>query len=199
MLKKSRLKRLFHFFVNDSDFYHLKGSTWDITMERVCNVVLCIFYVYFIYGQLSHRDDYLRWDIVIFTLKMTMEAIFFLSRKMPKNFSIGPYTWFVTLFAVNSVLLMRPEAPGTYFTAGLVLMHIGFILHIIALSFLGRSFGIIPANREIKTSGVYGFVRHPLYLSIFITITGYLIANPSNLNFAIYVSGIFFHILRIFE
>ena len=47
---------------------------------------------------------------------------------------------------------------------------------------LGRSFALLPANRGIVSSGVYGFVRHPIYLGYLITHVAFLAANPSLWN-----------------
>jgi protein-S-isoprenylcysteine O-methyltransferase Ste14 len=42
-------------------------------------------------------------------------------------------------------------------------MVVAAFLSAIAVVNLGRSFGIVPANRGIKTKGFYAVVRHPLY------------------------------------
>ena len=42
---------------------------------------------------------------------------------------------------------------------------------------LGRSFALLPANRGIVSSGVYGIVRHPIYLGYLITHLAFLMAN----------------------
>ena len=47
---------------------------------------------------------------------------------------------------------------------------------------LGRSFALLPANRGIVSSGVYGFVRHPIYLGYLITHLAFLVANPTVWN-----------------
>jgi protein-S-isoprenylcysteine O-methyltransferase Ste14 len=47
---------------------------------------------------------------------------------------------------------------------------------------LGRSFGLMPANRGIVSSGVYRLVRHPIYLGYLVTHAAYLAAMPSSWN-----------------
>ena len=44
---------------------------------------------------------------------------------------------------------------------------IGLVLVVIGKMALGRSFGVVPANRGVVVRGPYTFVRHPIY-------TGYL-------------------------
>ena len=47
---------------------------------------------------------------------------------------------------------------------------------------LGRSFGLMPANRGVVCSGLYRLVRHPIYLGYLITHAGFLAANPTIWN-----------------
>ncbi len=47
---------------------------------------------------------------------------------------------------------------------------------------LGRSFGLMPANRGIVSTGLYRLVRHPIYLGYLITHVGFLVANPTIWN-----------------
>ena len=49
---------------------------------------------------------------------------------------------------------------------------------------LGRSFGLMPANRGVVSSGIYRIVRHPIYLGYLITHVAFLIATPSAWNIA---------------
>lgn len=47
---------------------------------------------------------------------------------------------------------------------------------------LGRSFGIIPANRGVVVSGPYAIVRHPIYTGYLVTHVAFVLANPSLRN-----------------
>lgn len=50
---------------------------------------------------------------------------------------------------------------------------------------LGRSFGLVPANRGIVSSGIYRLVRHPIYLGYLITHTAFVVANPTLWNLSL--------------
>jgi protein-S-isoprenylcysteine O-methyltransferase Ste14 len=54
---------------------------------------------------------------------------------------------------------------------------------------LGRSFGLMPANRGVVSSGVYRLVRHPIYLGYLITHVAFIFANPTAWNVAILIVG----------
>jgi protein-S-isoprenylcysteine O-methyltransferase Ste14 len=47
---------------------------------------------------------------------------------------------------------------------------------------LGRSFALLPANRGIVSSGIYGVVRHPIYMGYLITHVAFLMAYPTLWN-----------------
>lgn len=54
---------------------------------------------------------------------------------------------------------------------------------------LGRSFGLMPANRGIVCTGLYRVVRHPIYMGYLVTHAAFLAANPSSWNLAVLVIG----------
>jgi protein-S-isoprenylcysteine O-methyltransferase Ste14 len=98
------------------------------------------------------------------------------------------WDWGVALLGTAAPLLQRP---GPTLPAlepiGLGLQIIGTALATIAVGSLGRSFGIVAANRGVRTSGFYRFVRHPLYGSYMIGYLGFLLGNLSIWNIALIV------------
>jgi protein-S-isoprenylcysteine O-methyltransferase Ste14 len=49
------------------------------------------------------------------------------------------------------------------------------VLGVLTLSFLGRSFSVMPEARRLVTSGPYSIVRHPLYLFELLGVVGILL------------------------
>lgn len=54
---------------------------------------------------------------------------------------------------------------------------------------LGRSFGLIPANRGIVSTGLYKLVRHPIYLGYLVTHFAFVAANPTVWNIALLLTA----------
>jgi protein-S-isoprenylcysteine O-methyltransferase Ste14 len=54
---------------------------------------------------------------------------------------------------------------------------------------LGRSFGLMPANRGVVSTGLYRFVRHPIYMGYLITHVAFLVANPTIFNISMLAAG----------
>ena len=66
-----------------------------------------------------------------------------------------------------------------------------------SLMTLGRSFGIVPADRGIIRHGPYRFVRHPIYAFEFLFFGGYLLAVPTWRSAAIIAVWSVLQIVRI--
>jgi protein-S-isoprenylcysteine O-methyltransferase Ste14 len=86
----------------------------------------------------------------------------------------------VTIAAVIGPPLLRTSASGGVVSDGVTtLVSIaGLCLVISGKIALGRSFGIVPANRGVVASGPYLFVRHPIYTGYLITHVAFLAAHP---------------------
>ena len=86
--------------------------------------------------------------------------------------------FFVLLDARNTMHLV-PEAVGV----GLQLA--GLAGQFSAKIVLGRSFGLLPAQRGLVMAGPYRVVRHPIYLGYLVSHIGFLLANASWQNLAV--------------
>ena len=75
----------------------------------------------------------------------------------------------------------------------------GISLQVLAKAWIGRSFGVLPANRGIVTSGPYRLVRHPIYLGYFFYHIGLLLYFFNIWNLVVYSVLYLFQVLRILE
>ncbi len=98
-------------------------------------------------------------------------------------------TWtarLLTMFATFGPPLVRPYsvafAPES---VTITISAIGLGIVVLGKLSLGRSFGLIPANRGIVCSGLYRLVRHPIYLGYLLTHIGFVAANPADWNLCI--------------
>jgi protein-S-isoprenylcysteine O-methyltransferase Ste14 len=61
------------------------------------------------------------------------------------------------------------------------------LLGILSLLHLGKSFGILIACREVRSNGVYGWVRHPMYTSDMLLRVGFVISHFSVYTLALMI------------
>lgn len=66
---------------------------------------------------------------------------------------------------------------------------IGLIVVIAGKITLGRSFGVIPANRGVVVAGPYAFVRHPIYAGYLLTHVAFACAYPTGWNIGVLVAA----------
>ncbi len=82
---------------------------------------------------------------------------------------------------VIGLALTRRRATATCIVGGVVQI-IGQALALSATLALGRSFGIVAANRGVQTGGLYRIIRHPLYAAYLLAFGGFVLAHPSRAN-----------------
>jgi len=126
-------------------------------------------------------------------------AVMYLLRRQPIAVSRSPLAWAAAAVGCFGMLLARPayDPVGGLEPLYVVLQFGGVIVALLTLSKLGRSFGIVAANRGLTTTGPYGIVRHPLYLGYLATMTGYLFENPSRPNLLVFGAVAVAQVVRI--
>ena len=65
----------------------------------------------------------------------------------------------------------------------------GLLIVVISKVTLGRSFGLVPANRGVVIRGPYGFVRHPMYMGYVLSHIGFFLAQATVWNAAAIIVG----------
>jgi len=97
----------------------------------------------------------------------------------------------LTALSIMGPVLVRPATVTALAPefATVVLSAIGLSIVIAGKLSLGRSFGLMPANRGVVSSGLYRLVRHPIYLGYLITHSGFVAANPTLWNVVMLVGA----------
>ncbi len=74
---------------------------------------------------------------------------------------------------------------------GVILGVIGIVMWIVSFKSLGKSFGVLPRKQRRIRAGIYGVMKHPMYVGIGLTFGGLALANGSLLGllFAVLVLG----------
>lgn len=124
-----------------------------------------------------------------------------LARRRSDIISSSPLDWALSLVAVNAPFLATRAAASTIFPSQIcaALMLAGLTIQIAAKATLWRGFGIVPANRGTKTSGLYRIVRHPMYAGYTITHIGFLLGFPSLQNTLLYFITFAIQVARVFR
>ena len=112
-----------------------------------------------------------------------------LIRRPAREVSSRLADWGSAAVATFGVLLLRPGGAdvGRLPLLWTGVQAVGTIAVLYGSGHLGRSFGLVAANRGVKVSGPYRVVRHPLYASYLLGEIGYLLASASLRNALIVV------------
>ena len=133
-------------------------------------------------------------------LMLVSEALVVALTLLRRNAASVDRTWaarLLTAFSTFGPPLVRPVgAVAAVEPFTVTLMGVGLMFVLVGKISLGRSFGLAPANRGVVSTGIYRFLRHPIYLGYLITHLGFVIANLSVWNVALLGAGDFALMLR---
>ncbi len=124
----------------------------------------------------------------LFVIGQTWFAVMFLIRRPPRAVSHRTGSWLLAFAGTFGGLLLRPAGahPPWGVTAGFALQLTGLAAAITSLAALGRSFGVVAADRGVRTRGPYALVRHPVYAAYLLIQGGYVLQSPSWPNLAVF-------------
>jgi protein-S-isoprenylcysteine O-methyltransferase Ste14 len=113
--------------------------------------------------------------------------------------SVNPFDWLLAFAGASAPMLVETASHGTFVPQELcsLLILSGLLVQISAKLILWRSFGIVPAAREVKVGGPYRFVRHPMYAGYTMAHIGFLLAFPSLWNLMVYGGALMVQIARL--
>jgi protein-S-isoprenylcysteine O-methyltransferase Ste14 len=162
----------------------------------IVDAFLILLYILFIYTQISAFIIFHVWSLLAFVLSETIVVLLFFFRSKAQVLSGDAEDYVIAVTATLSTLLFRPLV-GSHIIFGDWLVFLGIVLQMASLISLNTSFGVAPANRGIKTTGLYKFVRHPVYASYLVLYIGYVLNNQTWENLLIFVFAMSLQIWRI--
>lgn len=175
--------------------------TAPITLNLIhilTGVLMAPLWGWFAYRHVTAFLTTNEWSYLFMCISESLIAFFFLVRKCPASVSSAPFDWVIAVVGTFASFLFIPADSGVMPMAKHAVI-VGTGLTILGMISLNRSFALVPATREIKTSGMYSFVRHPLYASYLVIYTGYLLANTSQGNIAAYFFTMGCMFIRLFR
>lgn len=135
--------------------------------------------------------------IILLLLSEGAVVILLLFRRPTADISVKIQDWIIAAAGTWLPLMVIKGGEPILGTLGPLLMALGLVTQVAAKLTLLRSFGLVAANRGVKSNGMYAFVRHPMYAGYILTHIGYLLASPSLWNVGVYVACWAFLIARM--
>jgi protein-S-isoprenylcysteine O-methyltransferase Ste14 len=165
---------------------------WPRVSERTREFASRVFISsLFVLLAINLGSEFLRTGHVTGLLLLVSETLVIVMTAVRRPAIIIDRTWQARVVAGASIVgvpLIRPIGdaliPDVY-TALASAVGLGVI--IVGKLTLGRSFGLMPAHRGLVCTGLYGWVRHPIYAGYLVTHAAFLIAHPAWWNVVLLV------------
>lgn len=164
---------------------------------RVSSVTVLGVFAYLTYMVWRQNPGRITLILLLVSAALTVGLSAF--AKLPKRrdwhpvavcFSLGG-TFYYLAYQLDASTQLIPE------WAGGSLLLCGIAFQLFAKLSLGRSFGLLPANRGVVSVGAYRFVRHPIYAAYLLSEIGFVLTNYSPRNVFLITSWMLLQIGRI--
>lgn len=136
---------------------------------------------------------------VVWLVGAAIMGILSFVRTPPRSKMVNRRTIAATAGMLLLPSLMRPYGPSTGGLAfcGVALELFGIGLTQVARVYMGRSFGVLPANRGVVSKGPFASVRHPIYFGWLLLAIGYAMSYPTARNVILIAVTLPFLVWRI--
>jgi protein-S-isoprenylcysteine O-methyltransferase Ste14 len=178
-------------------FARATASPW---MDRLVALIACIPFAYSLSHEFRTFGFNLAW--IVANANFVLLVATMLIRRAPSRVTPNPLYWLLAFVATYWLFIVgRFANPGAAIApawAIFALSFTSFIISVWARLSLGRSIGLVPAQRGIVTEGAYRFMRHPIYTGVYCAYAALALQNFSPLNAAIVAVGAGLFIIKSF-
>lgn len=154
--------------MNSPEAYTLRDL---FPLDRVLAIIAVVPWVYLFYWRFGHME------FVFPVLVAQINNFFFIagmvSRRPPKRVTTDIRFWLISFFSTYGTF-----GPAFFAEEGVPLVSLwisngvaacALLLSVTSRITLGRNVSIVPAQRNLVTTGPYAFIRHPIYTVVFLT------------------------------
>jgi protein-S-isoprenylcysteine O-methyltransferase Ste14 len=159
-----------------------RPSPW--IAHRVSGAAVAAMFVSFMAAQVTaSRRPGESWTVLLIVAQEALIVVLFLARRSSSVTSRRPLDWALGAIGLFLPFALRPTSlPSALSPVAQPIQICGLVLATAALAFLGRSIGIVAANRGITSAGPFAIVRHPTYAAHTLQYVGYAISYASLAN-----------------
>jgi protein-S-isoprenylcysteine O-methyltransferase Ste14 len=165
------------------------GNPW---VDRSVAAVASIPFAYSLHHEFKSFGFNFAW--IVANTNFLILIVTMLIRHRPTRVTPNPLYWLLAFVATYWLFIVGRFADhGTYLAPSWLINGLGFVSFVISVwarVSLGRSIGLVPAQRKIVMTGAYRYMRHPIYTGIYLSYVALALQNFSALNAAIFALGI---------
>jgi protein-S-isoprenylcysteine O-methyltransferase Ste14 len=153
-------------------------------LDRTVAAIACVPLAYLAYYRYEHWHH--GFPLIASALNVLILVVTMVIRRPPKRVTPNPWYWLLAFVAtywdllVLSFLQQGHPLVTNWATDSIALA--GLLILVWARLSLGRNIGFVPAQRELVSSGAYGYMRHPVYTGGLLTTLAFLLRAYSPQN-----------------
>ena len=167
-------------------------------LDLVEQVTVIILYLWMIVRLWPSDSSLASWYPLLILPSEGIVLFFLLIRNRTAQISTNLWDWAIAAVGTVAVLLIDKGGVTVFGALGPYLMALGLVIQVGAKLSLSTSFGLIAANRGLKSGGLYKFVRHPMYAGYIVSHIGFLLVAPNWWNAIVYALAWSVMIARIY-
>jgi protein-S-isoprenylcysteine O-methyltransferase Ste14 len=156
-------------------------------LDRTIAALACVPLAYGVYYRYVHFHHGL--PLIAAVLNTSILIVTMLLRRPPKRVTPNPWYWLLAFVAsywlVFIIFFLQKGSPlvASWITDSLAIL--GLLVMLWSRISLGKNIGLVPAQRELVSSGAYAYMRHPVYTAVLITAIAFVLRAYSPLNAAL--------------
>lgn len=169
-------------------------------LDNVERAIVLVFYVQMVVRMVWNAYQSASPAALLLLPSEGLVVILILLRRNANQMSLRWQDWVAAIggTALPTLVMTTREQPSIFVVQiAAIIALMGLVVQIHAKFCLGRSFGIVAANRGIKSSGPYRFVRHPIYAGYATGQVAFLAMFPTVWNCVVLSLGLMLQIYRI--
>lgn len=145
------------------------------------------FYTWLLYVHGTNFHETGRLSSLFLVVLETIVVGLFISRKRAQLLSTKPLDWCAAAARTILPAFLIPSAMMHESVVLQLIQALGTCVTVAGACALNQSIGVVPANRGIKTNGIYCCIRHPFYAGYLLSLSAFLAQNPHTWNAALVV------------
>jgi len=165
-------------------------------LDRSIATIACIPLAWGAYYRYQHFHH--GFPLIASVLNILILIVTMVIRRPPRRVTPNPWYWLLAFVASYwQILILGFLQAGQTLVSNRIttfLAALGLLVMVWARFSLGRNIGLVPAQRELVSSGAYAFMRHPVYTAVLLTNGAFLLHAFSPLNALLIGLGIFWFI-----
>lgn len=118
--------------------------------------------------------------LCITVLHMVVGCMFIIRKPLISNPSFVEVAATIPSLVISGVVFKLAGSTQDWNTFSNSIFIGGAVISVVSVLYLGASFSVLPASRNLVSKGPYKFIRHPIYLGEMLMVFACFTANPKS-------------------